>query len=214
MQNFKRLKLTQRMPALKRKSMKRSQIRFLLPSVLLALLTGVFSTNLASANENPPPPIQINGGTLSALSFVGMSDVGGMPTLQAVTHLSSFEQTRVRMAFPSGTSDRAVKIQVLSRATLPGSHMTLVSLKLSGIDLWNLSPVDLNNIRFLEISHQNLSAKTGKGSRNIHWLNVSPMPASGLHAGTLSGYHVQNDGSILVQFKKSNISSVTESSAF
>ena len=192
----------------------KTQIRISIPALVLALSLGVFSTNLASANENPPQPILINGGTLSPLSFVGLSNEGGMPTLQAVTSLSSTEQTRLRMAFPSGTSDRAVKIQVISRTTIPGSHMTLVSLKISGIDLWNLSPVDLTNIRFLEIAHQNLSAKTGKGSRNIHWLNVSPMPANGLHAGTLNGYHVQNDGSILLQFKKSNTFAVTESSAF
>ncbi len=190
--------------------MNRSQIRILLSSLVLALSVGNFSVNVASANENPPAPLQFNSNTTAPLSFVGLTDVGGMRILQATTPFSSSEQTRVRLAFPLGTSDRAVKVQMLSRTSIPGSHMTLVTLKLSGIDLWNLSPVDLNNVRFLEISQQNLAAKSGKGAKNLHWLNVSPMPGNSLRAGTLSGYKVQSDGSILIQFKKSTAFAVTE----
>ncbi len=189
--------------------MSRYQIRILLSSLVLAQLVGNFSANLANANETPPAPLQVNSTTNSPLSFVGMTDVGGLRTLQATATLSSSEQASVRLVFPVGTSDRAVKIQVLSRTTIPGSHMTLVSLKVTGIDLWNLSPVDLSTARFLEISEQTLVAKA-KPARNAHWQIVPAMPVKGLSAGTLRGYRVLGDGSLLIQFKKSNTFAVTE----
>lgn len=197
------------MSVLRQKRTNRSPILISLSCLMLAVSVGNFSASAASASETPPAPYSTES-SIASLSLVGMTGVGMMPTFQAISSLSGTERLRVRMAFADGSGDRAIKMQIVSRKTLPGSAMSLISLKLTGIDLWNLSPADLSNIRFLEIGHQALSVNTFKPVRSIHWMNVSPMSGSSLNPGVLSGYRIQSDGSILVQFKKSNNKAITE----
>lgn len=207
---FCKSKWTLRKHVPKPRKVSRSLIPTLRWCLAAALLAGNFSASVANASESTPAPLSNSSALSTSLSFVGMTDLGGIRILQATAPLTQKDQIRIRLAFPDGTSDRAIKMQIVSRKTLPGSSMTLISLKLSAIDLWNLTPADLSSLKFIELGHQAISTNSFQPVRSIHWINVSPMGERGLSAGVLSGFRLQGDGTILVQYKKSSSSSVTE----
>ncbi|MEI6867923.1 MAG: hypothetical protein WCK62_05430 [Actinomycetes bacterium] len=183
--------------------------RLALGSVVTALLIGSSFATYASATENPPAPLKFASLNSSSLS-VFQADNNASQNLQAWLASPTGEMTTVKIKLPAANHDHAIRIEHLSRTSLPGGKAELVTLLLTGIDMNTLQKISLGNLNSLQFGRQNIAISNRGTTRGVRWSNLNSFNTSNLPVGVTNGYRLMSDGSVLIQYKQSKTLALAE----
>lgn len=178
-------------------------------AMVTALLIGSSFATSASAGQIPPAPLNISTPNSSSLS-VFQTDSNSYQSLQTWLSSPTGEMMTVRIGLPSSKHDHAIRIEHLSRVTLPGGKQELVSLMLTGIDMTTLNKINLGDLDSIHFGRQNISPSVRGSARGIRWSNLNNFSTANLPVGVTNGYRLLADGSVLIQYKQSKSLAIAE----